>query len=111
MIIGELEKVVSVREATVGERNVPAIQRHRKPVSQRGGERFSSRTKRGAHAQDALLIYDLNNKRLSRKTEHSTDSDERKKSTVSFSWFYPIPREEICGEAQGHYFCVIPFES
>ena len=71
LTIGELEKVVSVREATVGERNVPAIQRHRKPVSQRGGERFSSRTKRGAHAQDALLIYDLNNKRLSRKTEHS----------------------------------------
>ena len=33
LTIGELEKVVSVREATVGERNVPAIQRHRKPVS------------------------------------------------------------------------------
>ena len=71
LTIGELEKVVSVREATVGERNVPAIQRHRKRVSQRGSKRFSSRTNRGAHAQDALLIYDLNNKRLSRKTEHS----------------------------------------
>ena len=33
LIIGELEKVVSVREATMGERKVPAIQRHRKPVS------------------------------------------------------------------------------
>ena len=75
LTIGELEKVVSVREATVGERKVPAIQRHRKPVSQRGGDRFSSRTKRGAHAQDALRIYDLNNKRLFRKTEHSTVSN------------------------------------
>ena len=49
LTIGELEKVVSVREATVGERKVPAIQRHRKPVSQRSGEGFSSRTERGAH--------------------------------------------------------------
>ena len=34
LIIGELERVVSLRKATVGERKVPAIQRHRKPVSQ-----------------------------------------------------------------------------
>ena len=34
LIIGELERVVSLRKATVGERKVPAIKRHRKPVSQ-----------------------------------------------------------------------------
>ena len=33
---------------------------------------FLLEPKEGAHAQDALLIYDLNNKRLSRKTEYST---------------------------------------
>ena len=34
LIIGELERVVSLRKATVGERKKPAIQRYRKPVSQ-----------------------------------------------------------------------------
>ena len=33
LIIGEIERVVSLRKATVSERKVPAIQRHRKPVS------------------------------------------------------------------------------
>ena len=33
LIIGELERVVSLRKATVGERKKPAIQRYRKPVS------------------------------------------------------------------------------
>ena len=34
LIIGEIERVVSLRKATVGKRKKPAIQRHRKPVSQ-----------------------------------------------------------------------------
>ena len=34
LIIGELERVISLRMATVGERKKPAIQRYRKPVSQ-----------------------------------------------------------------------------
>ena len=33
LIIGEIERVVSLRKATVGERKKPAIQRYRKPVS------------------------------------------------------------------------------
>ena len=33
LIIRELERVVSLRKATVGEKKKPAIQRHRKPVS------------------------------------------------------------------------------
>ena len=33
LIIGELERVISLRMATVGERKKPAIQRYRKPVS------------------------------------------------------------------------------
>ena len=34
LTIGELERVISLRMATVGERKKPAIQRYRKPVSQ-----------------------------------------------------------------------------
>ena len=33
LTIGEIERVVSLRKATVGERKKPAIQRYRKPVS------------------------------------------------------------------------------
>ena len=72
LIIGELERVVSLRKATVGERKKPAIQRYRKPVSQWSGEGFSSRTREARIAQEALRNYDLINKRLFRKTEHST---------------------------------------
>ena len=81
LIIGELERVISLRMATVGERKKPAIQRYRKPVSHWNGEGFSSSfyawTREARIAQVVLRNYDLTNKRLFRKTEHSTPLQSR----------------------------------